>query len=174
MKWTWCAALITFCVGELDAESPLACSFLITSGGSFEQSCSSERKKKKKDKEDNQKVSRRNPFLAPLDFFGRGWFEYLWVPNKGAYRAPSEWRRTTVWEKPLCFLKRSFHAGRFEQLSLLVSWVHGWIVATFLWQEFVGLMSGLLTPNNSHGLTHIWRSGGLSWTDVWPATVWAD
>ena len=132
------------------------------------------KKKKKKDKEDNQKVSRRNPFLAPLDFFGRGWFEYLWVPNKGAYRAPSEWRRTTVWEKPLCFLKRSFHAGRFEQLSLLVSWVHGWIVATFLWQEFVGLMSGLLTPNNSHGLTHIWRSGGLSWTDVWPATVWAD
>lgn len=125
---------------------------------SFEQSCGSE----KKEEADSQKVLIRNPFLAMLEFGFFWWFEYLWVPNKGAYPVPSEKPKGNHnLRNPLCFISRAFAGGRsFHSGAVAVIFAEaGDLFMTWICR----FLCGSLLASKQHDLTYIWRSRGLSW-----------
>lgn len=123
---------------------------------SFEQSYDSEQKA------ESQNVLIRNPFLAFFLFFW--WFEYLWVPNKGAYAVPSEKQKGNHnMRNPRCF---------FEAECCRWSVFHSSVVAVifaeagdFFMTYICCFIRGLLV-SKQHDLTYIWWSRGLSWA-VW-------
>lgn len=154
----WLTALITLRVGQLNAKSLLACVFLITSRTLLNKVAAQE----KKEEADGQKVLIRNPFLAMLEFGFFWWFEYLWVPNKGAYPVPSEKPKGNHnLRNPQCFISRAFAGGRsFHSGAVAVIFAEaGDLFMTWICR----FLCGSLLASKQHDLTYIWRSRGLSW-----------
>lgn len=140
-------------MGELDAESPLARSFLITSGTLLNK-VAARKEKKKRQRRQPESVEKKSIFSS-AGFFGGGWFEYLWVPNKGAYHGAFRVEENHNMRKTPLLFKAVFSRGAVWvviSVRIVCSRVDS---GDLLWQEIVGLMSSLLTPQQSRFNPHL-------------------
>lgn len=150
----WWTALITLCVGQLDAKS-LLCVFNHFKD-SFEQSCGWEKKTQ-------TEIVDKKSIFSYAEFFW--WLEYFWMPNKGAYPAASEKEEgNRNIRNPLCFWSRAFGLPQRCCSGFLCSHHEftGWGWWPFHDMNWLGFFLGLLA-SKQQGLTYIWRSRGLSW-----------